>query len=147
MADLALFDIDGYEPPTERVTESPGVRRTRRQLGLLARGLHPLSSPLGRPLPLHVEAAPHDDRSAPGRRCGNCRFRRVIGHRAGSYPKCVRPGDGQSAESYDLDGPPRVSHGEATDCRGWWSACRDHEPGDRALPDGMRWVPDPKEMR
>ncbi|WP_431897850.1 hypothetical protein [Nonomuraea sp. bgisy101] len=139
--DLALFDVEAPPPaaPTER--ESPGVRRTKRQADMLSRGRHPLTGQA-----LHEQAAAHDDRDALGRRCGNCRWRQVLQYRTRSYPKCVFPG-GSSAEQYETLGPPRVSHGEASDVRSWWPACRDHEPGDTRLPGSMRWVPDPAVMR
>ncbi|MEU8278191.1 hypothetical protein ACFYOK_37510 [Microbispora bryophytorum] len=109
-----LFDVD--VPPTRPAPkESEGVRRTKRQAALLAAGQHPLSVVLPRPLPLHPEAAPYDDRQAEGRRCGNCAFRTRLSHRAGRYAKCAF-GDGA-----------RASHGAATDVRAWWSACADHE--------------------
>lgn len=136
----ALFDLD--VPPAEPpIPESSGVRRTRRQAELLARGVHPLTGQ-----GLHAQAAPAGDRDALGRRCGNCRWREVLGYRTRSYAKCVHPGS-LSASAYEEFGPPRVTHGEASDCRAYWPACRDHEPGDPRLPDAMRWVPDPAVMR
>ncbi|MDX3111549.1 hypothetical protein, partial [Nonomuraea angiospora] len=97
-------------PP--RPPESSGRSRTRRQSALLAVGQHPLTLVLTRPLRLHAEAAPHEDRQAPGRRCGNCQFRQKS---AWGYPKCTF-GDGA-----------RASRGAGTDCRGWWPGCLDHE--------------------
>jgi hypothetical protein len=112
--DLALFD--GPEPTSTAPAESEGVRRTKRQTALLAAGQHPLSAVLTRPLRLHPEASPYDDRQADGRRCGNCQFRQAQCSYSGkSYPKCTK-GDGS-----------RVSHGGSTDCRSWWPACLDHE--------------------
>lgn len=113
-----LFGVpDAPEPKPPK--ESPTVRRTRRQAAMLAAGLHPLSTVLGTvsgsKLRLHTEAAPYGDHRAPGRRCGNCRFRKLVHGGAQSYPKCAF-GDGA-----------RVSHGAATDCRAWWPACSDHE--------------------
>ncbi|WP_157251088.1 hypothetical protein [Nonomuraea typhae] len=137
----ALFDIDTPPRPPAPERESATVRRTRRQAEQLARGIHPLA---GRGL--HEQAAPADDRDEVGRRCGNCRWRRTLNYRSGSYPKCVHPGT-RSAEDYEVLGPPRAAHSEASDCRAWWPACRDHEPGDPRLPDAMRWVPDPAVMR
>lgn len=114
MDDLALFD--GPEPAQPDPDESEQRGRTRRQRGLLAAGQHPLTLVLTRPLRLHAEAAPADPRDAPGRRCGNCVFRRALSAYSGkSYPKCTF-GDGA-----------RVSHGGATDCRAWWGGCVDHE--------------------
>lgn len=129
----ALFDLDIPPRPPASEQESDTVRRTRRQAEKLARGVHPLT---GRGL--HEQAAPADDRDEPGRRCGNCRFRQVLGYRNRSYPKCVHG----ATDNY----APRATHGPATDCRGWWPACPDHEPGDPRHPDAMRWVPDPAVM-
>lgn len=120
MSQSALFDMESAPPPEPEPPKSAGVRRTERQAALLAAGRHPLSSPLGVSLYLHPEAAPADDRDAPGRRCGNCAFRLLIGHHSRSYPKCAYP-NGEP-------GPwPRASHGEATDIRAWWSACLHHQ--------------------
>ena len=137
----ALFDMDPVPQPEPEPPVSATVRRTRRQAAMLARDVHPLASPLGYPLRLHAEAAPAGDRQAPGRRCGNCRFRQVLGHHDRSYPKCMTPGLA-SGETYEMLGPPRVSHGAATDVRAWWPACTDHDWGDgRLSPDAARWVP------
>jgi hypothetical protein len=136
-----LFDVTPIpaEPPPE---ESAGVRRTKRQAALLAGRRHPLSSPLGISLWLHAEAAPADDKDAPGRRCGNCRWRQSMRGGNRSYAKCFAPGL-VSAETYERCGPPRASHSEATDIRAWWPACKDHEYGDPALsPDAARCVPE-----
>ncbi len=106
--DEALFDVDEpAQPPAHE--ESEGVRRTKRQAALLAAGKHPLSAVVSG-LRLHPEAAPHYDRQASGRRCGNCAFRRP-----GVYSKCT------------FGNRTRLSSGPATDCRGWWPACPDHE--------------------
>lgn len=133
----ALFEMDA-PPPAPVEKESQTVRRTKRQAAALTRGRHPLGL-LGFPLPLHAEAAPADDRSEVGRRCGNCRFREVLEYRSKSFAKCVFGATDEYA--------PRAAHSEATDVRSWWPACRDHEPGDPKIPDGMRWIPDPKGMR
>lgn len=141
MSDDALFHVDEPTRAAPTADLSADRRRTLRQLDTLTRGLHPLGLALtvGRYLALHVEAAPYNDRSAPGRRCGNCRFRRTLPHHNIAYPKCA-------FGSTDA-GAPRASHGSGTDVRAWWPACRDHEPGDPALPDAMRWVPDTKEIQ
>ena len=137
-----LFDM---APAAPRVLPAltAGQRRLRRQLAVLAAGKHPLTYRSWRSR-LHPHAAPVQDRAAPGRRCGNCRFRRVLnlGH-ARSFPKCVFGWDGKAR----LDAVPRISRGEATDCRSWWPGCADHEYGDAALPDAMRWVPEPGDGR
>lgn len=136
--DDTLFDVEMPPPAPEPPKESLAVRRTRRQAEALAKGQHPLGL-LGFPLRLHSEAAPHDDRDAPGRRCGNCRFREVLPYRSKSFAKCLFG----ATDAY----APRAAHSEATDVRAWWPACRDHEPGDPRIPDAMRWVPDPTAMR
>lgn len=86
------------------------TKKLSERLARLAKGRHPLTR-----LPLHAEAAPVDDRDAPGRRCGNCVFRRTNGR---GYPKChLQVGDIQ----------PYLNHGEITDVRGWWPGCARHE--------------------
>lgn len=139
--DLAPTDLQLAEPD-ELV--SADARRTRRQAALLTRGRHPLG--LDYPLPLHTEAAPVDDRNATGRRCRNCRWLDTVPHHNKTYKKCAFPGS-MSAADYELIGGLRMTHGPASDVRGWWPGCRDHEPGDPKLPQAMRWVPDPREMR
>ena len=99
------------DPPCQPPGRESAQRSlTSRQGELLTAGRHPLTLILSRPLHLHLEAAPHDDRTAPGRRCGNCIHRQKSGW---GFPKC------------GIDG--RASRGVATDCRAWWPACRDHE--------------------
>ncbi len=93
-------------------------RRTARQLRTLQEGFHPLGLNTFM-LPLHADAAPANDRHAPGLRCGTCLFRRV-NHRG--YPKC-----GFGANNR---GMPRATHGAATDVRAWWPACRDYEEAE-----------------
>jgi hypothetical protein len=147
MAD-ALFDLDPGQirTPTPVEQMSPGGRRTLRQAQAAAVGRHPLGLALDRPLTLHPEAAPAGDRQAPGRRCGNCRFRQIFRYHKKPYPKCAHPGS-YSAEQYERLGPPRATHGAGTDVRAWWPGCTDHEPGDSAVPDGMRWTPDTGAIR
>lgn len=117
MTEAALFDAEPYTvtpvEPGEKL--SAGRRLTLRQAADLAKGRHPLTG--GR---LHADAAPAGDRSAPGTRCGGCRFREVIGYHNRAYAKCLWPDtDG------DLNELSRVTHGPATDCRQWWPACSD----------------------
>lgn len=144
----ALFDVDGSQirtpEPQERL--SADRSRTRRQAQAIENGRHPLGLALDWRLKLNPEAAPADDRRALGRRCGNCRFRQIFRYHDKPYPKCVHPG-GFSAEQYERLGPPRVTHGAGTDVRAWWPGCTDHEPGDRDVPDGMRWTPQTGEIR
>lgn len=112
----ALFHVDVPPAPAPEPKESDGVRRTKRQAATLAAGRHPLTG-----YGLHSEAAPHDDRQAEGRRCGNCVHRELVnpGGRK-SYPKCT------------FANGRRMSHSEASDVRRWWPACRDHVYGGMA---------------
>ncbi len=121
----ALFDVEPVEiEPAEPLSATQ--RRTRRQAAFLAHGRHPLSSPMGVSIFLHAEAASADDRDAPGRRCGNCRWRQLMGHHERSYPKCYLP--------LPVSGTPgRISNSEATDVRAWWPACTSHEWADKAM--------------
>lgn len=132
---LDLFAVDETRrvPLPEPVPDpyaglSADRRRTLRQAEQLGAGRHPLTR-----RPLHPEAAPADDRNAPGRRCGNCRFREVLGHHNKAFAKCVWTSG---------DVPLYLSHGAATDVRAWWPACPEHEWGETRLsPDAARWVP------
>lgn len=138
MTDATLFALDFVEPSAVP-SLSPDQRRTQRQAECLARGHHPLTAALGVHLPLHPNPAPADDREAPGRRCGNCAYRRTWHQRNRSYPKCWFSTDhaGQFVEDYE-----RITHGPGTDVRAWWPGCRDHTYGDPVLsPDAARWVP------
>lgn len=121
-----LFDVEPVtlpEPPPKMTIEQ---RRTARQLDALRAGTHPLGMHpriLPGHLPLHQDAAPADDRTAPGLRCRDCQFRVVLGYHNRSYAKCTF---GQTE-----DRPaPRISHGTATDVRAWWPACRDYQPAE-----------------
>lgn len=130
----------GLPVPAPVAKLSPDRRRTQRQAEVLARGQHPLVLALGKHLPLADDAAPVDDVTAPGRRCGNCWFRSAYRRRNGSYPKCWFSTDhaGEFPQEYE-----RITHGPGTDVRGWWPGCRDHSYGDTALsPDAARHVPD-----
>lgn len=114
MGDLTLFDAEPYLVPQAAGTQgeqmSADRHRTVRQALDLAKGIHPLTG--GR---LHPDAAPAEDRKAAGLRCGTCRFRRP----ADRWPKCWWPEGSR---------PLRITHGPATDVRGWWPACRDYQP-------------------
>lgn len=113
MTDAALFDLpDGAVIPAVAAAPAEKLsadrRRTIRQAATLAKGWHPLGDRL------HSEAAPADDRGAPGRRCATCQFRTLFG----KWPKCT------------VDGlrSLRMTHGPATDCRAWWPACARYAP-------------------
>jgi hypothetical protein len=116
-----LFDVDPTQvqpaEPAEKL--SADRRRTLRQADALARGRHPLELALGFPLGLHAQAAPADDRTAPGLRCRTCRFREVLTHNDGRFPKCLYAATEKQQ--------PRVTRGAATDVRAWWPACRDYQ--------------------
>lgn len=87
-----------------------GRKLTLRRLAMLAQGIHPLTR-----LPLHVEAPPVADQTAPGRRCGTCALRSGNSH---GYQKCHLELD--RAQSW-------LRHGAATDVRAWWPGCERHE--------------------
>lgn len=114
MTDGALFALPpGFEPASE-VELSRGQKRVRLVEKRIRAGQHPLSG-AGRNLPLHP-AAPHTvDRSAPGLRCGTCRWRMTRHFHNKTYPKCAF-GEGI-----------RITGSEASDVRGWWPACHDYE--------------------
>jgi hypothetical protein len=115
-----LFDATRYlalHAPAAREQLPEGRRRTLRQAADLARGRHPLTGGL-----LHPDAAPADNRKAPGHRCGGCQFRVVEEHHNRTYPKCWWPNADADAAH------PRVSSGSATDIRSWWPGCESWEP-------------------
>lgn len=145
MADVqvALFDSTSYhtDPAEPAPKLSADRRRTIRQAAALDAGRHPLQPIAGRTLKLHPDAAPHDDRTAPGRRCGNCWYRTVISWRSRSYGKCMF-GAEVATDQRPAGSTPRASHSAASDCRAWWPACTDHSYGDPATSDdAARWVP------
>jgi hypothetical protein len=124
---MALFDMEPAPgaapapPPAAADPVSAGRKLLARQGKQLTDGWHPLSG--GR---LHPDAAPADDRAAPGLRCGSCRYRELIYGGQNAYPKCT-VGAKRTADGHPLSGP-RITHGAATDVRAWWPACRDYEP-------------------
>lgn len=126
----ALFDAEPYyvppvnsgDDPAERV--SGDRRRTQRQLEALAGGWHPLCA-AGYKIRLHPDApADRLDRTAPGLRCRDCRFRSLVST-SRSYPKCFYPGGVRPKTGW-----PRITHGPGTDIRGWWPACVDYQPAE-----------------
>lgn len=115
---LALFPMAG-KAVTDVRKLSADRQRTERQAARIRNGVHPLSGDIaGCFLTLHTEAAPGHDRTAPGRRCGNCTYRQVLGHHDRAYAKCTWPTGARNA--------PRVTNSAASDIRAWWPACRDH---------------------
>jgi hypothetical protein len=143
----AAFEVEGLfeiDPSQVRMPEpdpyaglSADRRRTLRQAETIAAGRHPLTGE-----PLHEEAAPADDRKAPGRRCGNCWHRTPALWHQRTHIKCGFTGE-MGADEVAATAPPRVTHGAATDLRDWWPACPEHEYGDTQLsPDAARCVPE-----
>lgn len=121
MADtIPLFDAIPV-PAATTGPPTPGAVRRRRQLECMAHGQHALSSALRRPIRLHPDAAPADDRTAPGLRCGTC-VHRVTPNRevAGRYPKCAFGGRWE-----------RATAGPGTDVKAHWPACVDYEEAGR----------------
>lgn len=113
----ALFAIE--QPPTP----TPGQRRRARQAVAIAHGQHPLAVALRVSIPLHADAAPVDDRTAPGLRCGTCAHRQQLGGHARSYAKCTAGGDPNGrGRRY-----PRRTNGIGTDVLASWPACTDHQ--------------------
>lgn len=106
-----LFHVDTPEPAPPAPKESTDRRRTRRQKQALAAGKHPISVYVQRTVPLHADAAPADDRTAPGLRCRTC----VRLTRRWGYLKCANVSD---------------THSAASDIRAWWSACVNYEAAD-----------------
>jgi len=121
MTDDTLFDVAPYTAEAEPIEAiSADRRRTQIQAEKLAAGWHPLSGPERGSIRLHKDAAPADDRKAPGLRCGGCKFRAVLDYHRRSYPKCVLPGTS------------RLTHGTASDVRSWWPACSDWAAKEQA---------------
>lgn len=126
MAEPTLFDVEPFHVPSEPAVKLTGdARRRQRQEESLAAGWHPLNA-AGYRIRLHADApADRLNRQAPGLRCGDCRFREVMGHHNRSYGKCTyRP--------HDSGGYARITHGPGTDIRAWWPACVDFQPKEAA---------------
>lgn len=115
-ADQPLFDVP--DAPPAGAAPTAGERKRAREAAAVARGYHPLGVALRINIPLHADAAPYDDRRAPGLRCGTC-VHRVVPLRdvAGRYPKCNFGGDWR-----------RATGGPGTDVRAFWPACHDYRP-------------------
>lgn len=97
---LALFPSDAPEPEPATIL-GKAAQLTIRQGKLLAAGVHPENH-----LPLSPQAAPADDRNAPGLRCGGCSHMVKKRQGNGEWLKCDLAGN--------LKGP---------DARAWWPAC------------------------
>lgn len=113
--DLGLFDAAEFrKAPEPEASKELGAdaRRTLRQQRELAEGKHPATK-----APLHADAAPVADRTAPGLRCGSCAhlWRKHAGK--GTWTKCDRKLTGIST------GP---------DIRQWWPACALYEEANDA---------------
>lgn len=121
-AETPLFEIDPadiVEPaPDPRAGLSAQQRRTLTRLDQLHAGYHPITR-----LRLHAEAAPVEDRTAVGRRCGNCVHRALNFH---GYPKCKLPDDRGRT--------PYATHGAATDLPAWMPGCEKHTTEGEAEP-------------
>lgn len=128
MSESTLFDMAPAPAmpaePEEKL--SYGRRLTIRQRDALTRGVHPLALLFGARISLRPDAP--REKGGDGPTCGTCAFRRLWG--AHSFPKCTFGAD--SRGDY-----PRASHGQATDVRAWWGACRDWAPvQEEAKADG-----------
>jgi len=112
MAD-GLFAAEPFDPV------SAGRRLTLSQAEVVRCGVHHLAR-VDPTIRIHPDADPDRTASAANAasrplRCGTCRHRLP-----GRYPQCVwQPGPGRL---------PRVTHGPASDVRGWWPGCRDWQP-------------------
>jgi len=115
VTDSLFPDIpESATPAREEV--SAGRRLTLRQCADVAAGRHPLTG--GRLT------------SDPDARCGNCRFRELLGYHKRRWPKCT------------VEYGREMTHGAATDVRAWWPGCTLHEWGDPKLsPDAARSRP------
>ncbi|MGH8879771.1 MAG: hypothetical protein ACRD0P_20885 [Stackebrandtia sp.] len=110
MRDELLSDTDMTAAPVvERGPVLPPDQcRTAAALTRMEAGYHALSW-LAWGLRLHPEAAPVDDREAPGRRCGNC-DRRETWMSDRRAAKCAL----------------RWTHSTTSQCQAWWPGCTDH---------------------
>ena len=144
--EMMLFDgYDSLPADPSAPALSADRRRTQKQAAQIAAGTHPLlavayGSHQASRLHEHAlrTATPTDPRGLPFT-CGTCSFRKLVSWHRSTYPKCVwSRGNGLAS----LNESPRVSHGTATDVRGWWPACPDYEAGDLGMgPDAMRGLP------
>lgn len=136
----AIFDLPGGLPvrpePEAAAPTTAAERRGARHAAVFAAGYHPITKER-----LHEAAAPPDDPDSPGRRCGNCAFRRPQPRRGRSFTKCLHPG-ARGADELATLGYPFASRSATTDVKPDWPACDLHSPGDPALsPDAARYLP------
>lgn len=89
--------------------EGQDARRTVIRLRLLRAGEHPVTHNN-----LHADAAPVDDRNAPGLRCDTCAACETEEYHDRTYVKCRTAGR---------------SRGPGTDTRRWYPACILYTPG------------------
>lgn len=121
-------------------------RRTQRQREQIDAGTHPLMGGPLHPMAAPEVCSPDAARNAPYT-CGSCRFRELMRWHDRAYPKCLRDlyradQDGAAMVTRSVESITNLSHGAATDCRGWWPACRFYESGDKDLsPDASRVIP------
>jgi hypothetical protein len=140
MTEDALFSDAGLRTvPVETEELTAGEQLRRRQAARIDAGQHPLAIH-GMHIPLHPDAprtaTPDDGGTYP--RCGTCRFRRLMGGHAKSYPKCLvdyteRPltaaeitanrGTWQEHATKSVEYGVRVTGSTATDVKAWWPAC------------------------
>jgi len=104
MSQLSMFP----EINETSIVPPPGPTRARSETQhlLMSVGMHPLAK-LIKGLRLHKDAAPMDDKLAPGLRCRDCAELFHQTYTVRRYLKC---------KNYP-------SRGEASDIRGWWPAC------------------------
>lgn len=100
-------------PPAPIAPEQAALHRMH---DAVQAGQHPLATVTGQPLPLHPDAAPALDMTAPGLRCSSCYWNTLAP--AGRAGRCRR---------LDSDPPP--------DLRPWFPACADYEPPDYEPPE------------
>lgn len=115
------FDVEPYR----RDVPSAWQRRAERQLRRFALGFHPVGLAHKVTLKVHPQAAPADDREAPGLRCGTCVFRTILDYRKKQYPKCMGPGHAYEGHRDPQD---RLTvRGKGIDVPAWWPACTDYQ--------------------
>lgn len=94
------------EPEPEAPGRSAGQRLTERQARDIKAGRHPLTGSMIHDL-ADTTARPGDPKGL-SYRCGSCVHRVLLRYHDHTFPKC------------DLS---VMTHGQATDVRGWWPGC------------------------